>query len=48
MEKHFPELLPKYKQLFKIFNQPSRAYQLRLEKKARELCEKYGVKYRIM
>ena len=48
IEKHYPELLPRYKQLFRIFNQPSRTYQLRLEKKARELCEKYGVKYRIM
>jgi DNA repair photolyase len=47
LEKHFPELLPKYRQLFKIFNQPSKAYQLRLEKKAKELCEKYGIKYKI-
>lgn len=48
LEKYFPELVSKYKQLFKIFNQPSKAYQLRLEKKARELCEKYGVRYRIL
>jgi len=38
LEKHFPELLPKYKKLFKIFNQPNKAYQLRLEEKAKELC----------
>ena len=48
LEKHFPELLPKYRQLFKIFNQPSKAYQLRLEKKAKEFCEKYGIKYKIL
>jgi len=48
LEKYFPELLPKYRQLFRIFNQPSKAYQLRLEKKARDFCEKYGIKCRIL
>ncbi|RLG62859.1 radical SAM protein [archaeon] len=48
LEKHFPELLPKYKKLFKIFNQPSKAYQLKLEEKAKEFCEKYGIRYRIL
>ena len=48
LEKHFPELLSKYKELFKIFNQPSKAYQLRLEEKAKEFCEKYGMRYRIL
>jgi len=47
LERHFPELLPKYKELFK-FNQPNWEYQRRLEKKARELCKKYNVKYRIV
>ena len=48
IEKHFPELLSKYKQLFKIFSQPGRDYQLRLEKKAKVFCEKYRVRYRIL
>ena len=48
LEKHFPELLPKYKKLFKIFNQPSKAYQLKLKEKAKEFCEKYGIRYRIL
>ena len=48
LEKHFPELLPKYKKLFKIFNQPSKAYQLKLEEKAKEFCKKYGIRYRIL
>jgi DNA repair photolyase len=48
IEKHFPELLSKYKQLFKIFSQPSKDYQLRLEKKAKVFCEKYRVRYRIL
>jgi len=45
LEKYFPSLLPKYRKLFKIFNQPSREYQLKLGRKARKLCEKYNVKY---
>ena len=48
LEKRFPELLPKYKKLFKIFNQPSKEYQLSLEKKANKFCEKYGIKHRIV
>ena len=46
--KHFPELLPGYRRLFKNFSQPGRAYQFRLKKRARRLCEKYGVRYRIL
>lgn len=42
IEKRFPELLLPYKQLFKTFNQPSKTYQVRLEEKAKKLCEKYG------
>ena len=47
LEKHFPELLSKYKQLFRILNQPSKEYRLRLEKKAKEFCGKYGIRYKI-
>ncbi len=48
LEKHFPELLPKYKNLFGNFNQPNKVYQLDLEKRAKEFCKKYGVKYKIL
>jgi len=48
IEKYFPKLPPKYKQLFRIYNQPSKIYQLRLEGKARKFCRKYGVKYKIL
>jgi len=48
LEKYFPELLPKYRRLFRIFNQPSKEYQMRLEIKAKKLCEKYKVNYRII
>ncbi|RLI80261.1 radical SAM protein [Archaeoglobales archaeon] len=46
LEKHFPELIPKYERLYK-FNQSSREYQKKLEKLAIELCKKHGVKYMI-
>ncbi len=47
VEKHFPDLLPKYRRIFKFSGYPSRAYQMRIDRKMRELCEKQGVKYRI-
>lgn len=48
LEKRFPELLPRYDQLFGASHQPNRFYQYRLEKKAKKLCEKHSVKYRIL
>lgn len=48
LEKHFPELVPKYKKLFRVFFAPPKSYQESLENKARELCKRYGVKYRII
>ena len=47
LERDFPELIPKYEKLFK-YASPTRSYQDRLEKIAKELCMKYGVKYRII
>lgn len=48
LEKWFPDLLSKYKKLFKIFYQPSKEYQQKLDQTARNLCEKYKVNYRIV
>ena len=48
LRRYFPELLPRYKMLFKIFNQPNRVYRLELERRAMKLCEKYGIKYRLL
>jgi len=48
LEKYFPELLPRYKHFFRIFNQPNKAYQLDLEKKAKDFCEKYKIRYQIL
>jgi len=48
LEKRFPELLLKYKSLFRIFTQPSKEYQEKLNRLARKLCEKHKVQYRIV
>jgi len=48
LENYFPELIPKYKKLYRIFNQPDKLYQKKLEMKARKLCEKYHIKYKIL
>ena len=47
LEKHFPELISKYRKLYKIFNQPGIKYQNNLEAKAKELCRRHKIKYRI-
>ncbi len=48
LEKHYPELVPKYKSLYRIFFAPSKEYQKELEKRSKRLCEKYGIKNRII
>ena len=48
LEKHYPELVPKYKSLYRIFWAPSKEYQKELEEKSKRLCEKYGIKSRII
>jgi len=48
LEKHFPYLIPRYRKLFRIFNQPSKKYQLELENKAIKFCKKYNIGYKIM
>ena len=48
LEKYHPELVPKYKSLYRIFFAPSKEYQKELEEKTRRLCEKYGIKNRII
>jgi len=48
LERRFPELVPKYKSLFRIFPMPSKEYQGELEEKSTELCQKHGIKYGIL
>jgi len=48
LEKYYPELVPKYKSLYRIFFAPSKEYQRELEEKSKKFCEKYGIKSRIV
>ncbi len=48
LEKHFPELVPRYKSLFRIFFAPPREYQEELATRPKSLGEKYGIKYGII
>ncbi|MBI4744444.1 MAG: radical SAM protein [Actinobacteria bacterium] len=44
LEKYYPELVSKYKSLYRIFFAPSRDYQRQLEEKSKLLCEKHRIK----
>lgn len=48
LEKYFPEFLSKYENLFKKSFEPPKEYQKELEERTKRLCEKYGVKYKIL
>ncbi len=48
LENRYPELVRKYKSLYRIFPMPNREYQKNLDHTAREICEKYGVRYKIL
>ena len=44
LEKYYPELVTRYKSLYRIFWAPSREYQKELEERAKKLCDKYGIR----
>ncbi|HOC52524.1 MAG TPA: radical SAM protein [Caldisericia bacterium] len=48
LDKHYPELVSKYRSLYRIFFAPSKEYQKELEEKSKRLCEKYGIKNKII
>jgi DNA repair photolyase len=48
LEKYYPELISKYKSLFGFSFQPSKEYQKELEERSKRLCDKYGIKNRIV
>jgi len=48
LERNFPELLPRYEQLFGAAGQPRMEYRRDLESRARRICRRYGIRYRIM
>ena len=47
VSKHYPELTPKYDDLYKSSYGPSGTYWLQIASKVRELCHKYGIKDRM-
>ena len=48
LEKYYPELVTKYKSLYRISFAPSKEYQKELEEKSKRLCERYGIKNKII
>lgn len=48
LEENYPDLVSKYKSLYRIFFAQSKEYQKGLEEKTKRLCEKYGIKDRII
>ncbi len=48
LEKYYPELVPRYRSLFRIFFQPAKEYQTKLEELTTRLCNKYGIKNGIL
>lgn len=48
LQKYYPDLVAKYKSLYRIFFFPSKEYQSNLEKISRSLCQKYQIKYQLV
>jgi len=48
LKRYYPELISKYKSLFRIFSMPSKEYQRKLEEKSIKICKKYKIRYRII
>lgn len=46
LERHYPDLLPKYSSMYKDFYAPPRSYEATLESTARTLCKRHGIRYR--
>jgi len=47
LRSRYPELEPRYMELYSSTYSPPRSYEAKLEEAARKLCDKLGVKYRI-
>lgn len=48
LEKYYPELVQKYKSLYRIFFAPLKEYQKGLDETSKRFCEQYGIKNRII
>jgi DNA repair photolyase len=48
LERHYPELVPKYKKLYRIFPYPDKTYTDKLAATAAKLCRKHGIRNSIV
>jgi DNA repair photolyase len=48
LERHFPNLIPKYRSLFRASFKPPKEYEDKLEERATKIRDKYNVKHRII
>jgi DNA repair photolyase len=48
LERNFPERVPDYKKLYRIFFAPPQTYLKALEEKAQRICEKYQIRRSIL
>lgn len=48
LEKRFPDLVPKYRSLYRFFFAPPKEYQNKLNATAKNLCEKHGIRYGLL
>ncbi|MCP2520308.1 radical SAM protein [SCandidatus Aminicenantes bacterium Aminicenantia_JdfR_composite] len=48
LERYYPELVPKYKSLYRIFASPSKEYLKKLEERSKEICKKHNIRYKIV
>jgi DNA repair photolyase len=48
LEKHYPDLLPEYRNMFGSQFYPSRAYQEELNRRAMSACQRHGIRYGIL
>jgi len=45
LEKHYPELVLKYKRLYRVFFYPNKEYKAKLTATAKRLCKKHGIRH---
>ncbi len=48
LEKHYPELVPQYKSLYRVFFYPNKEYSDKLTKTVKRLCTKHGMRNSIV
>jgi len=48
LERHYPDLLPRYHEIYGNYNAPSWSYQNDLTRRASAVCQRYGMKQRII